>query len=112
MRQVRRVAVFLICGVTAVFAAGRHGNMSGYQDDIDAAKAASKGSDARKTAVKALLNVAQHPEHRLLLYAYDQVIFDAFVNTWQRSRVDKQTGSGAGSSGTTDLVSRPSTPQL
>jgi hypothetical protein len=112
MRQVTRVAVFLICGVMAMSAANKHGNMSGYQDDLNAAKAAGKNTPDRQTAVANLLNVAQHPGQRLLLYAYDQVIFDAFVSTWQRSRVDKQAGSGAGSSGTTDLVSRPSTPQL
>ena len=38
--------------------------------------------------------------------------FDNAVSAWEQSRVDKQAGSTAPSSGTTDLVSKPSTSEL
>jgi len=39
-------------------------------------------------------------------------VFDNVVNAWERARVDKQVGTSAKGAGTTDLVSRPSTPEL
>jgi hypothetical protein len=38
--------------------------------------------------------------------------FTGFVNSWEKARLDKQVGAPATGSGTTDLVSRPSTPEL
>jgi hypothetical protein len=38
--------------------------------------------------------------------------FESAVAAWERARVDKQVGAGPKASGTTDLVARPSTPEL
>ncbi len=85
--------------------------LTAYQKDLDAAKAEAAASLARHTAVGHLLDVLHEPS-RFVTFAYGDVLFDQAVSTWDRARVDKQIGSTASSSGTTDLVSRPSTPEL
>ncbi len=105
------VALCLMFYVLTAFPLSAKGNLSGYHDDLQSAAQTTANTPERGVAVSNLISLEHHPS-RFLLYAYDQVIFDALVSTWQRGRLDQQTGPTAQAGGTTDLVSRPSTPQL
>jgi hypothetical protein len=70
-----------------------------------------KDVTGRNNALKALLAPDIVPEYLVLALSEDSV-FDNVVNAWERARVDKQVGTSAKGAGTTDLVSRPSTPEL
>jgi hypothetical protein len=65
----------------------------------------------KEMAIGQLLNILHHPT-RLLTYALPQPTFEQTVSAWERARLDEQIGANAVSSGTTNLVSRPSTPTL
>jgi hypothetical protein len=111
MPRIIGVALCLAFCVLTAFPLSAKGNLSGYHDDLQTAEQTTANTPERALAVSNLMSLEHHPS-RFLLYAYDQVIFDALVSTWQRGRLDQQTGSTAQAGGTTDLVSRPSTPQL
>jgi hypothetical protein len=66
---------------------------------------------ASSDALDALIAVERVPASFVTALAADSA-FDNVVNAWEQARVDKQTGVTAPSSGTTDLVSRPSTSEL
>src|SRR5262249_1376141 len=62
-------------------------------------------------AVRNLLAPEADPGY-LVLGLSEESVFDNVVNAWERARVDKQVGTSGKGAGTTDLVSRPSTPEL
>jgi hypothetical protein len=62
-------------------------------------------------ALAALLAPERVPDYFVLALSEGSV-FDNVVNAWERARVDKQVGTSAKGTGTTDLASRPSTPEL
>jgi hypothetical protein len=111
MRRILAIALCLFLGSMAAYPQAVTRKMAGFKGDLDAAKAAAANSPERRTAVNHLVNLLLHPE-RFTRYAYGDALFGGLSNAWQNTRVDKQIGSTASSSGTTDLVSRPSTPQL
>jgi hypothetical protein len=65
----------------------------------------------RGDAIRALLEPEVVPDYFVLALS-EESVFDNVVNAWERARVDKQVGTSANGTGTTDLVSRPSTPEL
>jgi hypothetical protein len=71
--------------------------------------------EKRKTkthdALAALLAPERVPDYFVLALS-EGLVFDNVVNAWERARVDKQVGTSAKGAGTTDLASRPSTPEL
>lgn len=89
--------------------------LSSYQDDLQVAEAAAPGTEARVEAVKKLLNIVHHPS-RFALYAYpdvvDQTLFKAAIDAWLQARVDQQVGNTSVTSASTNVVSRPSSPEL
>jgi hypothetical protein len=88
-----------------------------YQKPLKDLLEAAKEQDAKKKktdsgdALKALLAPEIVPDYFVLALSEGSV-FDNVVNAWERARVDKQVGTSAKGTGTTDLVSRPSTPEL
>src|SRR6266705_1690528 len=62
-------------------------------------------------ALRNLLAPDAVPRYLVLALSEDS-LFDNVVNAWERARVDKQVGTSAKGTGSTDLVSRPSTPEL
>jgi hypothetical protein len=118
MRKSVGVLIILALGVCSAAAqdcvallAHAKGNMCGYAGLLQTAKGTPKGTEPRRLAVNNLINLQNQPSH-FLRYAYTQVLFDTVVSTWDQSRVDKQLGATSSSIGTTNLVSRPSTPEL
>ena len=112
----KRALAGLICVLfssAVALAQGGSGRLYPYQDDLTAAKAAAPKSEERRKAVEHLVNPRFHPQ-RFVLFAMneDQVFASQLLSLWDQSRVDKQIGSTATSSGSTDLVSLPSVPQL
>jgi hypothetical protein len=83
-----------------------------YQKPLQDLLAHGKDSeDQRRIAVRNLLAPESVPQY-LVLALSEGSIFDNLVSAWERARVDKQVGTSAQGAGTTDLVSRPSTPEL
>ena len=84
-----------------------------YQKPLkDLLDAVQKGNvQAKNDALKALLAPEVVPDYFVLGLSEDS-IFDTVVNAWERVRVDDQVGPSVKGGGTTDLVSRPSTPEL
>ena len=62
-------------------------------------------------ALKALLRPDLVPDYFVAALAEGSVFANS-VNAWEQARVDQQVGGSTTGSGTTDLVSRPSTPEL
>jgi hypothetical protein len=76
--------------------------------ESDPAKKSSQTIDDR---IKELLDPTKAPDEFVLALS----VGSAFANSviaWEQARVDQQVGSSTNGSGTTDLVSRPSTPEL
>jgi len=71
--------------------------------------------DTKETKVKDALRVILDPtkdrQYFVLALSAD-ASFATAVAAWERARVDKQVGAGPKATGTTDLVARPSTPDL
>jgi hypothetical protein len=86
-----------------------------YRADVQGAESTAANSPERAQTVK-LLTDLDHLPHRFVIYVYpkivDRTLFNAATEAWQRSRIDQQVGATATSAGGTDLVSRPSTPEL
>lgn len=80
---------------------------------LDAAKtdASFRTPDGIPDTVQSVMAVWTTPDSFVAALAADAA-FDNTLSAWEQSRIDKQTGSTATSSGTTDLVSRPSTSEL
>ena len=112
MRKSIGVLFCVLFGASVALPKNVHGNLSGYQEDLATAKGTAKGTSERETAVKQLLDIERQPSKRFMAYAYKEVVFDTLVSTWDLSRIDKQIGATSSSVGTTNLVSRPSTPEL
>src|SRR5450631_443044 len=74
-------------------------------------QASTKDQTKIDDAVKSLTNPELLSEY-LVLALSEASMFDTVVNAWERSRTDKQVGPSAKATATTDLVSRPSTPEL
>jgi hypothetical protein len=111
MRRILALALCLFLGNMTAYPQAANEKIAGFKGDLDDAKKAAANTPERRTAVNHLVNLLSHPA-RFTRYAYGDALFGGLANAWQNSRVDKQVGSTASSSGTTDLVSRPSTPQL
>jgi len=111
-RMIATLSCLLFCA-TAARSQGTNTKLRPFQDDLTLAKAAAPGSDDRKGAVSHLTNPNFHPT-RFALYAmgFNNVLFLQFLNLWEQSRTDKQVGTTASGSGSTDLVSLPSATQL
>lgn len=108
----RRIVGLLLCSLfSATTAMSQAGRLSGYKNDLTAAQSAAPSTTERQTAVEHLLNITHHTQG-FVIFAYGDVLFDTVLGLWDQSRVDKQIGSTASGSGTTDLVSLPSTPEL
>lgn len=92
---------------------GSGGRLDPYQADLAAAKAAAPNSPERHLAVEHLVNPMFHAQ-RFVLFAMneDQVLASQLLSLWDQSRVDKQVGATATTTGSTDLVSLPSVPEL
>jgi hypothetical protein len=84
-----------------------------YQKPLKDLLTAVKDNDKDKNriALRNLLAPDAIPEY-LVLALSEGSVFDNVVNAWERARVDKQVGTSAKGAGTTDLASRPSTPEL
>lgn len=80
---------------------------------LDAAKtdASFRTPDGIPDTVQSVMAVWTTPDSFVAALATDAA-FDNTLSAWEQSRIDKQAGSTATSSGTTDLVSRPSTSEL
>jgi hypothetical protein len=111
-RMIVALACFLFCAATAL-PQSTDTKLRAYQTDLTQAKSSAPGSADRQEAVKHLTNPTFHPT-RFALFAmgYDNVLFQQWLNLWEQSRTDKQVGATATGSGSTDLVSLPSAPQL
>jgi hypothetical protein len=80
------------------------------------AAAATEGISAQRTQdisdrIKELLDPTKAPDEFVLALSVGSV-FGNSVIAWEQARVDQQVGGSTNGSGTTDLVSRPSTPEL
>src|SRR5258708_4155803 len=111
-----RTIALLVCflfNAAACLAQSVGGQLQSYQADLTLAKKTEAESQARREAVKNLVNARFHPQ-RFVLFAmgYDEVLLQQMLSLWDQSRVDKQIGSTATGSASTDLVSLPSTPEL
>src|SRR5579863_4934985 len=62
-------------------------------------------------ALKALLKPEEAPDYFVLALSEGSVFANSVI-AWEQARVDQQVGGSTTGSGTTDLVSRPSTPEL
>src|SRR6266851_9780528 len=103
------------CGAVAQMAASckDKSDVCAYQkplaDLLDSvAKANTKGQG---DALDALVHPERVPDYFVLALAEGSVFANS-VNAWEEARVDQQVGGSTTSSGTTDLVARPSTPEL
>jgi len=85
-----------------------------YVDELTAAKSAAPMTAERRKAVDLLTDPLTHLPSRFVKFAmnYADVIPSQVLSLWDHSRVDKQIGSTATGTGSTDLVSLPSTPEL
>jgi hypothetical protein len=72
---------------------------------------AASDEKSRNDRLNELLLPERVPQY-LVLGLSEGSVFDSVVNAWERARVDKQVGTSAKGAGTTDLASRPSTPEL
>jgi len=111
-----RTIILVVCflfNAAATLPQSVGGQLQSYQTDLTAAKTTPPGSPQRHEAVKHLVNPRFHPQ-RFVLFAmgYDEVLLQQVLGLWDQSRVDKQIGSTATGSASTDLVSLPSTPEL
>ncbi len=111
MRRIFALALCLFLGNMTAYPQAVTEKIAGFKDDLDAARKTAANSPERQQAVRPLVNLLFHPA-RFTRYAYGDALFGGLASAWQNTRVDKQVGATASSSGTTDLVSRPSTPQL
>jgi len=115
MRKVVGILFFVALGICAAFPADAQGKLSAYQLSLADAKKSSAGTPERQEKVRQLLDV-EHQPGRFVSYAYKidigEIAFDALTGLWDQSRIDKQLGATSSSTGTTNLVSRPSTPEL
>jgi hypothetical protein len=83
-----------------------------YQKLLKDLLAARSGTEAdRQMALRNLLAPDAIPSY-LVLGLSEESVFSNVVDAWQRARVDKQIGPSVKGAGTTDLASRPSTPEL
>lgn len=115
MRKKVGILFLLVFGVWAVPPADAQGNLSAYQKSLADAKNTGADTPERKEKVRQLLDV-EHQPGRFISYAYKmdirEIAFDTLTGIWDENRIDKQLGATSSSVGTTNLVSRPSTPQL
>jgi hypothetical protein len=77
----------------------------------DLLAARNKDQAAQETALRNLVKPEAIPGY-LVIALSEGSAFDSAVDAWERARVDKQVGTSAKGTGTTDLASRPSTPDL
>src|SRR5215831_6000796 len=112
----KKAVCILFLAASGIFAlADTQKSLSAYRLSLDDAKKTGAGTPQREQKVAQLLDV-EHQPGRFVMYAYRvdlaQIAFDALTSSWNQSRIDKQIGATASSAGTTNLVSRPSTPEL
>lgn len=89
-------------------------------DQLAAAKQASPQTEKTRGDVANRLRDLMEPGQAADLFVSalagdiptQSFLFNGFVDAWERARVDKQTGAPPKGSGSTDLASRPSTPEL
>jgi hypothetical protein len=79
--------------------------------DLNDAVVQGKPPQQIDDALATLVNPVQTSEYFVLALSAGRA-FDAAVMDWERARLDKQVGAPSQASGTTDLVARPSTPEL
>lgn len=113
MKKSVRILFFLLFGICTALRADSKGNLTAYQISLNDAKKTAANSAERIEKVHQLLAIEDHPG-RFVSYAYktDQLVFNILTSIWNENRVDKQVGATSSSVGTTNLVSRPSTPEL
>ena len=107
------VALFFLLS-SAAAALPQSDRISAYNDQLTVAKNAVPLSKERSGAVDNLIDPVSHLPSRFVKFAmnYDDVIPSQILSLWDQSRVDKQIGSTATGTGSTDLVSLPSVPEL
>jgi hypothetical protein len=114
MRPALVVLVFALAGAAAPPAAAQPGALPSCEPSLAQVRAATT-ERARRDAATELVKMNLHPDclaEVIALSAVEQASFARFLKMFESVRTDKQAGSGAGSGGTTNLVSKGMTARI